>query len=243
MLELVHPALQTDAVICAPKSTDCDDDIHVYAQRFDAWLRYETYAGRPYSPGEQVNKFINELSSSFAPAVSRIRRLLDAWNPFNLTTPEVLRITTLPNTIERFMVEETGSSTPHIRQMADKRGKQYKNQDNRRRDQGKERKCFYCGMDNHQTLNCDALEKQLIAVDNNLGKVDAKAKQALQLALKEQQRKRSERNQRRKGNVIRQILDTEGVENFLGSDNNHDNDQQTSEDDGHSTTSSDSSSA
>jgi hypothetical protein len=123
MLELVHPALQTDAVICAPKSTDCDDDIHVYAQRFDAWLRYETYAGRPYSPGEQVNKFINELSSSFAPAVSRIRRLLDAWNPFNLTTPEVLRITTLPNTIERFMVEETGSSTPHIRQMVDKRGK------------------------------------------------------------------------------------------------------------------------
>ncbi len=188
MLELVHPALQTDAVICAPKSTDCDDDIHVYAQRFDAWLRYETYAGRPYSPGEQVIKFINELSSSFAPAVSRIRRLLDAWNPFNLTTPEVLRITTLPN-------------------------------------------------------NCDALAKQLIAVDNNLGKVDAKAKQALQLALKEQQRKRSERNQRRKGNVIRQILDTEGIENFLGSDNNHDNDQQTSEDDGHSTTSSDSSSA
>jgi hypothetical protein len=42
MLELVHPALQTDAVISAPRSADCDEDIHLYAQKFDAWLHYET---------------------------------------------------------------------------------------------------------------------------------------------------------------------------------------------------------
>jgi hypothetical protein len=62
MLELVHPALQTDAVISAPKSGDCEEDIHLYAQKFDAWLRYENYTNRPYCPREQVNKFINELS-------------------------------------------------------------------------------------------------------------------------------------------------------------------------------------
>jgi hypothetical protein len=73
MLELVHPALQTDAVISAPKSGEYDEDIHLYAQKFDAWLRYETYANRPYSPREQVNKFISELSPAFAPAVSRVR--------------------------------------------------------------------------------------------------------------------------------------------------------------------------
>jgi hypothetical protein len=38
MLELVHPALQKDAVILPPKSTKCDEDIHLYAQKFDAWL-------------------------------------------------------------------------------------------------------------------------------------------------------------------------------------------------------------
>jgi hypothetical protein len=38
MLELVHPALQTDAVISAPKSRECDEDIHLYAQKFDALM-------------------------------------------------------------------------------------------------------------------------------------------------------------------------------------------------------------
>jgi len=58
MLELVHSALQKDAVILPPKSHECDDDIHLYYQNFDAWLRYEMYANWPYSPREQVNHFI-----------------------------------------------------------------------------------------------------------------------------------------------------------------------------------------
>lgn len=72
MLELVHPALQRDAVILPPKSDECNDDIHMYAQKIDAWLRYETYANRPYSTCEQINLFIRELSATFASAVSRI---------------------------------------------------------------------------------------------------------------------------------------------------------------------------
>jgi hypothetical protein len=43
MLELVHPALQRDAIMLPPRSKDCDDDIHLYAQKFDAWHRYETF--------------------------------------------------------------------------------------------------------------------------------------------------------------------------------------------------------
>jgi hypothetical protein len=52
MLELVHPALQCDTVILPPKLHKCDDDIHLYYQKFDAWLHYETYANRPYSARE-----------------------------------------------------------------------------------------------------------------------------------------------------------------------------------------------
>jgi hypothetical protein len=114
MLELVHPTLQTDAVILPPKSHECDEDIHLYAQKFDAWLRNETYANRPYSPWEQVNHFIRELSSTFNPAVSQIRHLLDTWNPFNTNVLEVLKTTSLPNTIDRFMMEETGYTMPQI---------------------------------------------------------------------------------------------------------------------------------
>ena len=41
MLEFVHPALHRDAVILPPKSEECNDDIHLYAQKFDSWLGYE----------------------------------------------------------------------------------------------------------------------------------------------------------------------------------------------------------
>lgn len=38
MLELVHPALHKDAMILPPKSEECGEDAHLYAQKFDAWL-------------------------------------------------------------------------------------------------------------------------------------------------------------------------------------------------------------
>jgi hypothetical protein len=72
MLELVHPALQKDAVILPPKSEECGENVHLYAQKFDAWLQYETYANHPYSSREQINLFIRELSATFAPTVSHI---------------------------------------------------------------------------------------------------------------------------------------------------------------------------
>jgi len=36
MLELVHQALQTNAVMSPPKSQDYHDNIHLYAQKFNA---------------------------------------------------------------------------------------------------------------------------------------------------------------------------------------------------------------
>jgi hypothetical protein len=176
MLELVHPALQTDAVISAPKSGECDEDIHLYAQKFDAWLQYENYANRPYSPREQVNKFITELSPVFAPAVSRVRQLLDAWNPFDLTVPEVLKITALPNTIERFMMEETGQTQCYIRKLQDKRTQRQRF--GKTTTDSKElvdKFCHFCGMHGHVTTSCEFMAKLLIA-NESLSKVDPKAK-------------------------------------------------------------------
>jgi hypothetical protein len=40
MLELVHPVLHQDAVLLSPKSIECNEDIHLYAQKFDSWLKY-----------------------------------------------------------------------------------------------------------------------------------------------------------------------------------------------------------
>jgi hypothetical protein len=43
---------------------------------------------------------------------------LDAWNPFDI---EVLKITAIPNTIERFMNEELGNHTAMIWKMNNKK--------------------------------------------------------------------------------------------------------------------------
>jgi len=118
MLELVHPALQTDAVMSPPKSRECDDNIHLYAQKFDAWLQHETYTNCPNSPREQVYKYISELSPTFVPAIRHDQRLLDAWNPFDITVPEVLKITALPNMIERLMHEEVHNNSPILQKVA-----------------------------------------------------------------------------------------------------------------------------
>jgi len=198
MLELVHPAMQTDAVILPPKSNECGEDIHVYAQKFDSWLRYETYANRPYSPREQVNKFINELSPHFAPAISRVRRLLDAWSPFDVIAPEVLKITALPNTIERFMDEELGQGGSHVRKVTtDKRNRTGQRGirpvpiDTTTKD-SKDEYCTYCGDFGHPTSNCLFMAK-LMKANAYLDKVDSKTRKELQENHKKLQRERRER--------------------------------------------------
>jgi hypothetical protein len=181
MLELVHPALQTDVVMLPPKSKDCDDDIHLYAQKFDAWHRYETYANRPYSPREQVNKFIDELSPTFAPAISQVRRLLGACNPFDITVPEVLKITAFLNTIECFMSEELGHHPPHIQKIvaADRKFQsalQAKLEGrNTEQPESMDIYCHFCGEYGHPPCKCHFMVK-LMKARASLDKVDSKMK-------------------------------------------------------------------
>jgi len=218
MLENVHPALQKDAVMCPPKSSECGDDIHVYAQKFDAWIRYETYANRPYSPREQINKFVNELSPTFAPAISRVRRLLDAWNPWDLVVPEVLKITALPNTIERFMHEEAGTGTPYIRAVNDgrkhrpssKTGKGIQHKVQPPPSDVSDKLCSFCGCRGHEPPQCHFMAKLIIA-NESLTKVDPKVKKELKENLRQQQKQRREQRLRRHANTIRQLIDQGGT--------------------------------
>jgi hypothetical protein len=231
MLELVHPALHEDAVLLPPKSADCDEDIHLYAQKFDSWLRYENYANRLYSPREQVNSFIRELSPVFAPAISRIRRLLDTWQPYDNNTPNALCLKQLPNTIERYMAEE--SSTPYIRRLRPQRQRltdksTHPNKDSNDKTQEKERQtrqivdifCPFCGAHGHAGPQCDFMAKFLKAHDS-LKLVDTKKKEKLQETYRNEQQKRRSRHIKKKMGTIRQILTDGGtyqdVESLLDS--------------------------
>jgi hypothetical protein len=168
-------------------------------------LMHGCYANRLYSPREQVNKFINELSPVFSPAVSRVRRLLDAWNPFDLTVPEVLKVTALPNTIERFMTEETGQS--YIRKLQDKRTSRQRNSKPNNDKELVDKYCSFCGMHGHITTNCEFMAK-LLQASEMLCKIDAKAKKELKETYRNEQQKRREKRLQKHTKIIRQLIDT-----------------------------------
>jgi hypothetical protein len=211
MLELVHPKLQKDAVILPPKSHKCDDDIHTYYQKFDAWLRYEAYANRPYSAREQVNHFIRELSPHFAPAVDRIRRLLDSWIPEDSTVPEALKITSLPNTIERFMMEASNNGPVYVRKAQDHQHhrKTQRVPDAKDPSGTTDKYCFFCRTHGHVTNTCEFMAKFITATDN-INKLDSKSRKELQDHYKATQKKKRECMLARKTKVIRKIMDTGG---------------------------------
>lgn len=220
MLELVHPVLHEDAVLLPPKSSDCHDDIHLYAQKFDSWLRYETYANRLYSTREQVNCFIRELSPTFAPAVSRIRRLLDTWQPYDTNTPNALQLKQLPNTIERYMVEETGGNI-WIRRIGDRsRDTPRDGRDRHNRSKTKEKEkeespkdtrplqdvyCSLCGGHGHPDTQCDFSAK-LLKTQESLKTIDQKRKAQLQQNFRQEQQKRRARRLKKKLSTIRQMI-------------------------------------
>jgi hypothetical protein len=216
MLELVHPALHQDAVLLPPKSTECNEDVHLYAQKFDSWLKYEAFANMPYSARETVNLFLRELSPHFAPAISRVRRLMDTWNQYDPSVPEPLRITSLPVTIERFLNEETNTTTtPWIRRMHSnpsprKGGRPTHVPDDKSRDkdtrQAKDRTCRLCGGYGHEDAHCDFMAKWINAQDA-LKTVDAKLKERLKDTYKQEQQRRRNRKLCKKVGVIRQMLD------------------------------------
>jgi len=220
MLELVHPVLHQDAVLLPPKSTECNEDIHLYAQKFDSWLKYEAYANRPYSARETVNLFLRELSPHFALAISRIRRLMDTWNQYDPHVPEPLKITSLPATIERFLNEET-SSTPWVRRLhhhssatSPKKGQRHQptsdDKTTRSKDKdtrsAKDKICRLCGGYGHDDPNCDFMARWMNASDAAKS-VDARTRERLKDAYKQEQQRRRNRKLSKKVRVIRQMID------------------------------------
>jgi len=225
MLELVHPALHQDTFLLPPKSTECNEDVHLYAQKFDGWLKYEAYANRPYSVRETVNLFLRELSPHFAPAVSRVRRLMDTWNQYDPNVPEPLKIDALPVTIERFLNEETNTNSPWIRRLhhnasprksgrqppgRQQPGRPHNPTDDKTREKdprvAKDCICRLCGSFGHDDNHCDFMAKWINASDA-AKTVDAKLKEKLKDSYKQEQQRRRHRKLSKRVGIIRQMLD------------------------------------
>jgi hypothetical protein len=180
----------------------------------------KTYANFLYSTREQVNCFIRELSPTFAPEVSRIRRLLDTWQPYDTNTPNALQLKQLPNTIECYMMEETGNNI-WVRRIRDKhRNSPRENRDRRdgRDGKGKDKDktsrdsqslqdvcCSLCGGHGHLDTQCNFSAK-LLKTQESLKAIDQKRKMQLQANFKQEQQKRWARHLWKKVSTIRQLF-------------------------------------
>ena len=162
-----------------------------------------------------MNKFINELSPTFAPAISRVRRLLDTWNPYDNTTPEVLKITALPNTIERFMAEELGQQGSHIRKINTPNRNKMRPPPQQKSDVAVEQAdsmdvyCHFCGEYGHPPTKCHFMAK-LMKASASSDKVDSKTKKEAQESFKQKQRQKRERRLKRKTALVHKLLDSGG---------------------------------
>ena len=116
---LIEPLLHRD-VISNPPLEEHWSSIHEYAIKFQSYINCEAIAGRNYTQKEQANLFLNGLSSGYRPAVRRARLLLELQGPTAHTVPSVLKISALPATIDRWQVEESGTSICRAAYKSDK---------------------------------------------------------------------------------------------------------------------------
>jgi hypothetical protein len=93
---------------------------------------------------------------------------LDSWNPEDSTVPAALKITSLPNTIERFMMEATNTGPAYIRKAQDNHNhRSTKRVSNAKEQPGvMDKYCFFCGGHGHVTTTCEFMAKFITAMDN-----------------------------------------------------------------------------
>jgi hypothetical protein len=215
MLQLVHPQLQVDKVMRPPRSADCDEDIHSYAQKFNAWYNFETYAGRVYPIQTLINHFLEGLSSLYKPAIDRVRQMLDNVEEYSSTVPYKITIPQLPNTMERFMEDANGQSLAMICAINKRKlhpssryGTGTRDKADRHPPSSRDHVdtyCHYCNRFGHPNEQCNFMAQFLQAKEYEK-KLDSKAKQdVIDNFVKEQKRRR----QRKLGNrmkTVRQLM-------------------------------------
>lgn len=109
LYNMLEPLLQVDDIPTPPTGEDWPD-IHEYAIKFQSWKNSEALKGRHFAPKELTKTFLHGLNQMYQPAIRRARALLDTRSRADPTVPEVLKLTNLPATLNRWLKEETGQS-------------------------------------------------------------------------------------------------------------------------------------
>ena len=219
IMERVHPRLDPDATFPLPQSIETTD-IHEYYQQVDSYFMHERFAGRNYKPREQLNIFLRGLDSSYVSAINRIRRNMDTWDPNDSDVPAILDLSSLPNTIEKYM-EEDGA--PVIRTLRNTRSRGERrdlhrgqrpsgtngNQGALKADSRKyiDVKCDLCNMYGHIKYDCDKMAVYLSLKDNEK-KVDEKLKAKIQANFSKNEEQRRTKKVTKLRGTVRQLYTT-----------------------------------
>ena len=164
---LIEPLLHHD-IISMPPLEEHWNGIHEYAIKVQSYLNCEAIAGRNYTQKEQAGLFLNGLSAQYRPAVRKARLLLDIHGHTNHAVPDVLKLSALPGTFERWHEEETGHSIVRVAYKSD-RGSN--NTDRRNKTNGThgprnvptiDQKCNVCGVYGHSKTHCQPFAKYLL---------------------------------------------------------------------------------
>jgi hypothetical protein len=87
ILEDSHPMMQKDPVFTTPLSTDCNNNLQIYASRFKSYITSENLSNCHYTPKEKVQIFLRGLDDDFHSAIQYVNTLMAAWAGRNDLNP------------------------------------------------------------------------------------------------------------------------------------------------------------
>ena len=208
---LLEPLLNRETISEIPTIRTCSD-IHEYSLKVQSYFNCKLLAGRAYRQREQVNTFLTGLAgdAQYHPAIRRARTLLDTTNRKDPTVPAPLKLSALPNTIDRYLTEETGQ--PVIRAVYHTEGRQRQDENRHNRSNEKctprlesTKPCGTCLMHGHTSSTCYPFAKFLLHREAEKT-ADAVAKTKLIGAYKAELRRKHElRFKRQQLGTIRQM--------------------------------------
>jgi hypothetical protein len=210
IMERIHPALDPDVIFTAPQCKDYSD-IHEYYTYMSSFVMHEEFAGRHYSPREQLNYFIRGLDSTYNAAIKRIRSQMDGWKASNPNVPDNLVLANLPNLVEKYLEEdETEGTQAIVRRFGKSNNARSQNSDDSAQTsdlnvrQYVDTKCPLCQTYGHHKYNCDRMAIWL-HLKEGAKLVDDKLKTKLHIAYAELDNKRRSRKLNKLKGTVRQL--------------------------------------
>ena len=207
----VAPILKKDMKLSAPVLSECSD-IHEYSRKFNSYIKVESLAKRQYKPKETVNMFLEGMDlCNYQGSITRVRALLDGDSVTDVCIPEVLEPDQLPETLERYLREKTGT-TSTVRIVSGHKQSSRSREDGKgtRTDRSNEmtkvnKDCGTCHLWGHLKSQCTGFARYLLFKEANKSIDDVKRSKIMDKYKAEMKLKNEAKMKQQKLGTVRQM--------------------------------------